>query len=1102
MLADPAQAIAAILGVLRAGAFYIYLDPDSPEGRLREIVEDGAVTMILAGPELSATARAVASVDMPVMVCQPYDGPAEAPPPVAVDPQDIAYIAYTSGSTGAPKGVMHQHANVLHEAEVHRTTLDRQPDDRSTLLYSPGVTGCVRDLFTTLLTGGQLCPFPLRKRGFTELKMWLRDQGVTQFHSVPSVFRELIRVMEPDERLESVRTVFVAGERVLPEDVRQFHRHFSPSARFYTGIGATETSSIYTHWFVDGDGPWPDGRLPSGWPVPQKEVRLVGEERQPVGPGEPGEIAVCSHYLAKGYWRRPSLDRLGFGETSDGSGRRVYYTGDFGHFDEQGRLVHLGRRDRQVKINGHRVEPGEIENALRQHPGITAAAVRVLSNNGTRPRIVAYVVSPGGFVENELRAKLSQCLESAALPEMIVPLDALPLSGSGKVDYQALPAPDFTSRAQTPDVPPAAWSAAERQVLAVWQVIFPGLPMYRRTDTFGNLGGDSLRALRLAELLSRRLQVELPVGPLLRDETIATIALRVNAAPQALPETESVEDQFDEMLSLAALWRLPESGRQISDRCPVFVAGEGRPGVPLLWFGYEQTFEIGLAISKHRPVFLIPSTAASGAEAMDQVCRELARRMAPYLPKRITCGGCCYSGLQAMLLSRALTAQGFQVNTVFLLDTFGSTRSRLLVTAVFMMQEALQRGKAFFLNRGILTRLRRFLQLWNRPAGATNGARTKETYLIDFVPFGYEGRMVHILSGRTAWTKWFLPRLGWGSVEHSRAQIHTVPGDHTSMWNHPGILQVESILENEMASADSAQSAAPAAVAGTALETISDTARWVAVYRAWETHRPDAIFCDPLAERLAGQRGEQIVRELGAAWMASSIVVRTAAIDSFVQEAVADGVDTVLNLAAGLDTRPYRMELPAKLHWIEVDLPAILKYKEEALAGETPRCRLTRIAQDVSETERRRSLLNSIAAQGRKILVITEGLLVYIPEAEVQVLATDLASQNAFVYWAQDFVSPDVLASLNKNWGTLLGQAEASMVFAPAEGAEYYRPHGWMPKSVRYFAEEAQRLNRNGHSPSSEEPRKDDSGYALLERSFQNQTSGEQKASTYAAGVR
>ncbi len=245
------------------------------------------------------------------------------------------------------------------------------------------------------------------------------------------------------------------------------------------------------------------------------------------------------------------------------------------------------------------------------------------------------------------------------------------------------------------------------------------------------------------------------------------------------------------------------------------------------------------------------------------------------------------------------------------------------------------------------------------------------------------------------------------------------------------------------------------------LGNISDTARWVAVYRAWESRRPDALFHDTLAERLAGEQGERIVKKLrNSKSMAWSLIVRTVVIDDFVRRAIAEGVDTVINLAAGLDTRPYRMELPPSLRWIEVDLPDITAYKESKLAGETPRCKLTRIVQDLSDIDGRRKLFDRLAAEAKKVLVITEGLLIYLPEPVVVGIATDLRAQPKFALWAQDFVLPEVLAYVKRTWGKTLDQAKAPMIFAKPEGPAFYAQHGWKTKEVRYSIDEARRLNR------------------------------------------
>ena len=245
------------------------------------------------------------------------------------------------------------------------------------------------------------------------------------------------------------------------------------------------------------------------------------------------------------------------------------------------------------------------------------------------------------------------------------------------------------------------------------------------------------------------------------------------------------------------------------------------------------------------------------------------------------------------------------------------------------------------------------------------------------------------------------------------------------------------------------------------IRDVSDTARWMAVYRARETARPDAVFRDPFAAALAGERGERIAAALSFgdenAW---SFIARTYLFDRIVAKQVAQGCDLVLNLAAGLDTRPYRMALPASLRWVEVDLPEILDYKEQVLGAATPVCALERVRLDLSNADARRGLFNRVGASARQILVLSEGLLVYLMPGEVGELAQDLNAPPGIQFWALDLCSPGLLAMMKERMAAIVNGTGAPFLFAPVEGPLFFPPYGWTPAAVRSLMKTAAKLER------------------------------------------
>ena len=242
---------------------------------------------------------------------------------------------------------------------------------------------------------------------------------------------------------------------------------------------------------------------------------------------------------------------------------------------------------------------------------------------------------------------------------------------------------------------------------------------------------------------------------------------------------------------------------------------------------------------------------------------------------------------------------------------------------------------------------------------------------------------------------------------------------------------------------------------------ISDTALWVAHYRAQETDRPDAAFRDPYARALAGDRGEKIAKaqKFGDqnAW---SFMARTVLVDRFITDAVRDGTDLVVNLAAGLDTRPYRMDLPKTLRWVEVDLPGILDYKESILKGAAPVCALERVRLDLSDEAARRVLFARLGAGSSRALVVTEGLLIYLGADAVASLGRDLAAVPSFHAWITDLASPALMKMMIARGGDMIAAAGAPFKFAPPEGPDFFVPLGWKPVKMASLLKTAGRLKR------------------------------------------
>jgi amino acid adenylation domain-containing protein len=502
------ETIAAILGTLAAGSAYVPLDPGYPVERLAFMLRDCGASAVLAAASTWALAKALGADLLLIDVGAVEPAPL---PRREIDPGAIAYVLYTSGSTGVPKGVIHNHRNIVFAASNHINNFRVTPDDRVGVVTSFGFDMAVTDTFSALLCGAAAVPIDVRAHGIGHLADALREREVTIYHSTPTVYRQLLATLGT-QRLPAIRAVLLGGEGIGVADVAAFWRHFAPAGVFVNGYGTTEISFIaQEHMTSAPQGP----QVPAGRPLDGVEVLLDGPE-------EAGEIVVRSRYLALGYVGRPFTDL--------GDGVREYRTGDLARRLPDGRLVTLGRADRQLKIRGHRVEPAEVEAALREIPGVAQAVAA--AHDG---ELYGYVVGPASIDRPAARAQLSRLLAQHMVPREIVVLDALPMTPTGKVDVAALPIPAPAARPG----PPVARTPTEAAVCAAWAAEL-SLPWVAPQENVFDLGAHSLALAGVQRRLEQSLSVRVPLARLLEHPTPAALSAFLEGGEEAQPATEAL----------------------------------------------------------------------------------------------------------------------------------------------------------------------------------------------------------------------------------------------------------------------------------------------------------------------------------------------------------------------------------------------------------------------------------------------------------------------------------------------------------------------------------------------------------------------------------
>jgi amino acid adenylation domain-containing protein len=512
--------VAGVLAILKAGQIVVALNSDDPVSRHKMLVEDAEPSVIVTDRQNWKLAAEFAHPGCRIVTFESETAmePVENPS-IKILPEQTAFLTYTSGTTGRPKGVMKSHRQLRAGAAVRAESMQYAERDRIPLFATLSTGQGTTELWS-LLNGVMLCPFSLKTRGVIGLADWIIDRGLTVYASSASIFRTLVKTI--DERLvfSNVRAVRLASEAVTADDFLAFRKHFPATSVFVHGLSSSETATIAWSRWTQNDA-IPEGVLPVGHF--SRDVSLLGDNGQPVARGEVGEIVVKSRYVANGYWRNPELTAERFSADLDGKGTRLVRTGDLGRINAEGLLEFRGRKDDRIKIRGNRIELGEIEQAIERLPGIDRAAIVAVPRENHEPMLVAFAVKTGNasWTAQRLRHAVRANLPLHMVPSRIVFLDSLPYNRGNKIDREALRQYALPIR----DDSKSEKSRTETEMLLadIWADVLE-LPDISRDDNFFNLGGDSLRGAVVAAQVHTALGIELNLGAIADHPTVSTLA--------------------------------------------------------------------------------------------------------------------------------------------------------------------------------------------------------------------------------------------------------------------------------------------------------------------------------------------------------------------------------------------------------------------------------------------------------------------------------------------------------------------------------------------------------------------------------------------------
>ncbi|HVS52164.1 MAG TPA: amino acid adenylation domain-containing protein [Opitutaceae bacterium] len=811
--------LVALLGILKAGGAYVSFDPGYPPERIAFMIADTGASVVLTHESLRATVenaaeRCTAATGLRVISLDREWGDiareSATAPTLAANAENLAYVSYTSGSTGQPKGVCVPQRGVVRL--VKGTDFARFGEDEVFFQFAPvAFDASTFEIWGALLNGARLAIFPPGPGSLDEIGEAIEREGVTTLWLTAGLFNQMVE--EQLDRLRNVRQLVAGGDVLsVPHVTRALER--LPRTQLINGYGPTENTT-FTCCHRVTTPPLPGRPVPIGRPIANTQVYILDAQMQPVPVGVPGQLYAGGDGLARGYLRQPQLTAEKFiaHPFSEEPGARLYRTGDIARWLPDARIEFLGRADRQVKIRGFRVEPAEVEAALATHPAVKDCAVVVREDASGAKCLAAYLVtkhSPAPATDG-WRVFLEEKLPEYLVPSAFVTLDTLPLTANGKLDTKALPALDG-ARPELQRSYVAPRDEVERQLAAIWEKILGVRPIGVH-DRFFDLGGHSLLAVRMVAQLEKQFGRKLRVAAIFQHRTIAQLAplLRAAGAP-AIPSASLVEIQSR------------------GERPPLYLVHGVGGG---MFWGYSN---LARHLGPRQPVFAFKSRGLDGLAEWPTI-EEMAAHYVADLKVHQPCGpywlgGYCFGGVVAYEMARQLRAQGEEVGLLALMNCsppntayervdgwrslrwqFGFLRNVGYLFGCFLFRWTMRertefvRWKLRLLRKktgGVVTAPAGELdvtdvdEMVNLAAYSEEQRRLWQTHvqaLKEYRPQPYDGKVTLFRTRGHALLCSFDPHYGWSELARGGVALRVMPGGHGSILDEPHVRAVAAALE-------------------------------------------------------------------------------------------------------------------------------------------------------------------------------------------------------------------------------------------------------------------------------------------------------------------